>query len=194
MDVISQSDAGQSFSAFWRLLTDPEQGTALEDALENIMSRPFSTMLDMRERRFLLRLTGTLLEQSGTVHEVLQHFARSLKHFVQSREYLEQRRLNHLFKEAQQAAISIKENIKANNMLDYSLVLSSSRLRSLSQWILHDPASQLVNVGIFDGETPPIDIQTISELVAQSEINFRNLRNNILAMLQEQPQISIAGI
>lgn len=84
------------------------------------MSREFVGELDMRERRFLLRLTRNLLEQGGAVHEALQTFARSLKHFVQSREYLEQRRVNQLLKEAQRAALSIKDEVKVTESLEYS--------------------------------------------------------------------------
>jgi len=72
----------------WRLLTDPEQNAVLEEAIEEIFRRTFSARLDGQERRFLMRLK-TLLEQDGSVHEVVQQFARSLKQFVQSREYLE---------------------------------------------------------------------------------------------------------
>jgi hypothetical protein len=85
----------------------------------------------MRERRFLLRLTRNLLEQGGAVHEVLQTFARSLKYFVQSREYLEQRRVNQLLKEAQRAALVIKDELKTTESLEYSLELTSSRLVAL---------------------------------------------------------------
>jgi len=30
VDVIGESDAGKTFAAFWRLLTDPEQSATLE--------------------------------------------------------------------------------------------------------------------------------------------------------------------
>jgi hypothetical protein len=115
MDQISESDAGKTFSAFWRLLTDPEQSAALEQALDNVMSREFVNELELKDRRFLRRMTGNLLEQGGIVHKVLQDFARSLKHFVQSREYLEQRRLNQILKDAQHAAIAIKDKVKATD-------------------------------------------------------------------------------
>jgi len=105
IDLIAESEAGRTFSAFWRLLTDPEQTATLEEFLDSVISRGFVGKFDMRERRFLIRLTRNLLEQGGAVHEVLQTFARSLKHFVQSREYLEQRRINQLLKEAQRAAL-----------------------------------------------------------------------------------------
>lgn len=45
-------DAGQTFAAFWRLLTDPEQSEALREALEAVVSRPFAKRLESRERKF----------------------------------------------------------------------------------------------------------------------------------------------
>jgi hypothetical protein len=87
VDVIGQSEAGRTFAAFWRLLTDSEQSAALREALELIVSRPFAKRLEARERKFLLGLTHLLGEEGGSVHDVLQNFARSLKSFVQSREF-----------------------------------------------------------------------------------------------------------
>jgi hypothetical protein len=130
VDLVAESDSGVTFTAFWRLLTDSEQMTILEDALTHVVRRPFASKLELSERRFLLRLTRTMLDEGGTVHDVLQNFARSLKAFVQSREFLEHRRLLGLLKEAQRAALDAKEDIAANQPLDYSLVLTSSRIRS----------------------------------------------------------------
>jgi hypothetical protein len=194
IDLITESEAGRTFSAFWRLLTDPEQAAMLEESLDNVMSREFVSVLDMRERRFLLRLTRNLLEQGGAVHEVLQTFARSLKHFVQSREYLEQRRVNQLLKEAQRAALAIKDEVKATESLEYSLELTSSRLRSLSQWALYDPALQAEPEAMREGEPPPIDLESVSELVAQSEIDFRTLKEHVCSLLVQRDQASIGDV
>lgn len=194
VDLIGESEAGRTFSAFWRLLTDPEQSTALDEALDQILSREFAVRLDHQERRFLLRLTGTLLDQGGMVHEVLQGFARSLKHFVQSREYLEQRRLNNLLREAQRAALSIKDGVKLAEPLPYSLQLSTSRFHSLSQWILYDPARELPAAQIEDGDTAEVDLAVISQLVAESEIDFRALKEEIRLTLEHQSQASIGDV
>lgn len=194
IDLISESDAGRTFSAFWRLLTDPEQAATLDQALDSVMSREFVAQLDAKERRFLLRLTRSLLEQGGMVHEVLQTFARSLKHFVQSREYLEQRRLNHLLKEAQRAALNLKDEVRVTDTLQYTLELTSSRLQSLSQWVLHDPSLQALPGQMQKGDAPPINLESVSELVAQSEINFRTLKANVLKVLEQHSQASIADV
>ena len=194
IDLIEESEAGRTFSAFWRLLTDPEQAAMLSESLDSVMSREFAGELDMRERRFLLRLTRNLLEQGGAVHEVLQTFARSLKYFVQSREYLEQRRVNQLLKEAQRAALSIKDEVKTTESLQYSLELTSSRLRSLSQWVPYDPSLQAEPETMREGEPPPIDLKSVGELVAQSEIDFRTLKEHVYSLLEQRDQVSIGDV
>jgi hypothetical protein len=194
VDVIGESEAGRTFSAFWRLLTDPQQSATLDDALDQVLSRGFAGQLQVKDRRFLLGLTRTLLAQGGMVHEVLQHFAASLKSFVQSREYLEQRLVNQRLKEAQRAALALKEEIRATDALEYTLPLTGSRLSSVSQWSLYDPSLEVPPGAMQDAEAPPIGLESVAELVAQSEIDFRGLKANIRAVLGERSQASIADV
>ncbi|WP_420232032.1 DUF3375 domain-containing protein [Pseudomonas sp. ABY48] len=194
IDLIGESEAGRTFSAFWRLLTDPEQAAILDQALDSVMSREFIARLNTGDRRFLRRMTRTLLEQGGAVHEVLQTFARSLRHFVQSREYLEQRRLNQVLKGAQRAALGLKDEIKATETLNYRLDLTSAKVRSYSQWKLHDPSLQALSGEMHEGDAPTIDLELVGELVAQSEIDFRTLKANILDVLSQRTQATIADV
>jgi hypothetical protein len=194
VDLISGSKEGQTFSAFWRLLTDQEQREILDQALESVMSREFAAQLDAKDRRFLLHMTRNLLEQGGVVHTVMQTFARSLKHFVQSREYLEQRRLNQLLNDAQRAAMALKDEVRAADALQYTLELTSSRLRSLSQWVLYDPSLRALPEGMRAGDAPSIDLEALGELVAQSEIDFRSLKTNVRDALETRSQVSIGDV
>ncbi|MDR2736157.1 MAG: DUF3375 domain-containing protein [Gracilibacteraceae bacterium] len=194
IDLISESDAGRTFSAFWRLLTDPEQSATLEQALDDVMSREFILQLGSKDRQFLLRMTRILLEQGGAVHDVLQNFARSLKHFVQSREYLEQRRLSKLLKEAQRTALALKDEVKAPEKISYTLELTGSRLRSISQWVLYDPSLQSLPEEMLPGDTPSIDLESVGELVAQSEIDFRSLKAHVRDVLRKRSQASIGDV
>jgi hypothetical protein len=110
---------------------------------------------------------------------------------VQSREYLEQRRLNQTVREAQSAALALKEDVKPTELLGYALQLSSGRVRSLSQWKLYDPALHTLEHGMRDGDAADLDLETVGGLIAQSEIDFGALRANIRATLEEQSQASI---
>ncbi len=194
VDVIGQSDAGKTFAAFWRLLTDPEQSEALREALEMVVSRPFAKRLEARERKFLLNLTHLLGEEGSSVHDVLQSFARSLKSFVQSREFLEQRRLHSLLKQATQAALSARERVRPTEELGYELMLTSSRIRSVSQWFLYDPAQRVTDAEMRDAEPSLIDLEWIGELVRQSEIDFRTLRRHLRELLEGRAQVSIGQV
>ncbi|MEZ5653138.1 MAG: DUF3375 domain-containing protein [Burkholderiaceae bacterium] len=194
IDVIAESDAGRSFTAFWRLLTNPEQSASLDTALESVMARGFTAGLGMAERRFLLRLTRELLAQGGSVHEVLQSFARSLRHFVQSRQYLEQRRVNQLLQQAQRSALTLKEQMRATESLAFTLELTSARVGSLAQWVLYDPSLQAAPALMQEGDAPEVGLDAIGELVAHSEIDLRGLQGDIRAWLGRHAQGSIAEL
>lgn len=194
IDIIADSDADRTFYSFWRLLNDTEQSALLEDSVEAIFNRDFSRRLEGKQRRLLQGLIRTLLSNGGSVHEVLQSFARSLKQFVQSREYLEQRLINQRIRDAQQAALAVKTAVKYTEKMGFELSLTSSRIRSLSQWVLFDPSLNVVERGMLPGKPLDVDLNTISSLVAHSEIDFRTLRSNIGTCLQEMEQISIGNI
>lgn len=194
VDLIAESEPGRTFNAFWRLLTDGEQSFALTEALDAITSRGFAKQLDMRERRFLQSLTSVLMNEGGEVHEVLQQFARSLKSFVQSREFREQRRLHALLKQTQQAALAARDHVRPNETIDFKLSLTSSRIRSASQWSLYDPAMRIPDSRMDDATESELTIDIVEDLVRQSEIDFRTLREHLKALLLEVSQVTVADV
>jgi hypothetical protein len=194
VDLIGESDAGRTFNAFWRLLTDSEQAATLRESLDEVTGRPFARQLESHERKFLLGLTGALLNEGRGVHDVLQHFARSLKSFVQSREFLEHRRLHGLLKEATQAALGAKDLVRPNEQVGFELMQSSSRIRSVSQWALYDPAQRVTDSSMPAAEPSELDLDVVSELVRQSEIDFRTLKAHLRAILERQSQVTIGQI
>jgi hypothetical protein len=194
VDLIADSEAGRTFKAFWRLLTDPRQSTELEAAMEALVTRDFMSRLERSERRALLGLTRLLLERGGEVHEVLQHFARGLKQFVQSQEYREQRRMTRLLKTAQRRALALKDRVKPYQPIGEDLRLTSAALRSVSQFRLHDPSLEGTDAGILAAAASEISLESIGALVAHSEIDFRTLKAHVRALLAERPQVSVAEL
>jgi Protein of unknown function (DUF3375) len=194
IDLIRASDAGRTFDAFWRLLTEPEQAALLKEALDAVTARPFARALDLRERRFLLRLTTSLAREGGEVHDVLQHLGRSLKAFVRSREFLEQRRLAALIQQATKTALDIKDLLPPNRPLGHELSLTSSRIRSASQPVLHDPAERASDAAMADDAGADIGLDEVAALLHASEIDMRTLKENICAALAEASQVSIVEL
>ncbi|MGE8248439.1 MAG: DUF3375 family protein, partial [Stenotrophomonas bentonitica] len=114
--------------------------------------------------------------------------------FVQSRGYLEQRRLNQLLKQAQGEALGLRDHIPAQRSIGRDLQLTTSRLRSLSQWKLHDPRQAQVDGSVQRNDTAAISLESVGDLVAASEIDFRTLRRDLHDLLGEQPRLSIAQV
>jgi hypothetical protein len=194
IDLIGESDAGRTFGAFWKLLTDPEQSALLSDALDDIARRPFAAKLESRERKFLLNLTGLLMNEGAGVHDVLQNFARSLKSFVQSREFLEQRRLHTLLQAAQQAALEAKEKVRPSQPIGFELGLTSSNVNSVSRWVLYDPQTGVLDARMQDAAPADVTLDEILHLVRQAEIDFRTLRQHIRDALAISSQVSIGDL
>lgn len=194
VDLIGDSEAGRSFTAFWTLLTDAEQAEALREALESLSRRPFMRRLAAGERKFLLGLTGLLVDEGSSVHDVLQSFARSLKSFVQSKEFREQRRMHGLLKRATQAAIAAGRSVLPTRDLGWELTLTSARIRSVSQNTLHDPSQRVADSSMREGEAAELGLELVSELVRKSEIDFRTLRRNLRVLLERKRRASIAEV
>lgn len=194
VDIIGESDAGRSFNAFWSLLNDAEQSAQLDSALDAVLARSFARKLTRQERAFLRSFTRVMLDRGGQVHDVLQSFARSLRGFVQSRGYLEQRRLNQLLKQAQGEALQLRDAVRATQPVGYTLALTTSRARSLSQWRLNDPRHSRVDGRVLRGDAATISLESVGDLVAQSEIDFRGLKRDLRDLLAERAQWSIGEV
>lgn len=150
--------------------------------------------LSVRDRKFLLDLVGLLVDEGSSVHDVMQGFARSLRSFVQSREFIEQRRLTSLLKQATQAALAARDEVRPAEELPYELTLTSSRIRSATQAILYDPAERVGDSSMRDLDASEIDVALVGELVRQSEIDFRALRANLRTLLSSEAAATISAV
>lgn len=194
VDLIAESPAGRTFTAFWNLLTDPEQSAQLEVSVDALASREFAAQLGREERLFLATLTRTLLERAGSVNNTQTGFARSLRAFVQSREYQEQRRLTQLLQSAKADALALRGELRPEQQTGLSLHLSNATYRSVGQWKLHDPTQAIVAGELTAAEVSEVRLEDIFEAVEQSEIDFRTLYANVRAILARSSQVSVGTL
>lgn len=194
VDVIAESDAGRTFHAFWRLLNDQEQSAVLNDAIDAVSSRPFSRSLSTVKRRLLRNLTSMLLAEGSAVHEVQQTFGRGLKHFVQSREFMENRRLHGLLRNAQRGAMEVKDHVRTNANIGFTLTFTGARVSSVAQWGMFDPANRVGETSMEPVPQGNLSMQDIAEMVKRSEIDLRSLKSNILLLLEETQVVSLSDL
>jgi hypothetical protein len=194
VDVIAQTEEGQAFDGFWSLLTDPEQSAMLDASIDALTRRDFVAGLSRDERQFLSRMTRTLLERAGAVNAKQTGFARSLRAFVQSREYQEQRRLTQLLQSTKADALKIRDTLRPENPVGYTLQLSSATFRSLGQWKLHDPVQAIIAGELTEGDASSVALEDVLAAVQEADIDFRGLVGNIRQVLDHTSQVSIGGL
>ncbi|RKP43345.1 DUF3375 domain-containing protein [Trinickia fusca] len=193
-DAIAESEEGKSFSAFWRLLTDPAQFEGLKAALEALESRPFIRLLSLEERRRLFRVTETLLLEGGVVQDVMATLGRSLKTFVQSREFQEQRKIQRLIRAAITESLVLKDQLTHGRTLDYTLTLSTTSLRSVAQLVLDDPEERPGETSVDDAEAPEIDLAAMRQMIDNADIDMPLLKANIRYALAQHNQVSVGKL
>jgi hypothetical protein len=88
--------------------------------------------------------------------------------------------------------LALRDEFTAQRPIGRDLQLTTSRLRSWSQWKLHDPRSAHVDGSVQRNDAASISLESVGDLVASSEIDFRTLRRDLHDLLAIQPKLSIA--
>jgi len=193
VDVLAEQEAGRSFQAFYALLTDLERSSALDAAIETVLARGFVGDLTPQQREFLRDLVPSLGQRGGEVHDVYVSLSRSLRNFVQRREFEEERTVTRLLTNAQRRFGALSETVPLHRPTGFELALSQARLSSVGQWALFSddgerPAALLENVA------HEIDLEQIRAIIRESEIDMRELQQNVSRTLEKTGVASISDV
>lgn len=191
LDRIKKSDPGRTFDAFWRLLRDVEQSSALEESIENLLSRRFTHLLSADERHFLGRLTQRLMVEATGVQDVIRLLGHSLNRFVRNGTPETRKRINDVLQQAKLSALSLKDVVEPRAVVPFDLTQSVPQVRSVAQYQLRDPQLTAAAAPIAQAKASTLSLEVIQGLIGQSEIDLKTLRQNILAALVHNEKVSI---
>ncbi|MDQ0733071.1 DUF3375 domain-containing protein [Arthrobacter sp. B1I2] len=194
VDLLAESEAGRSFSGFYALLLDPEQGRDFEDSIDTIMDRQFTSRLSASQVRTLRRILPTLQDHSSEIHAVMTAFSRSLRRFVQSQELEQDRLINQRLRSALRQALETSQSVKPYAKTELSLDLTSVPLNSVAALNLHNPADFEAAGEIIEHDAETVDIEELRALARASEIDMIELTGNINAVLSRQSSATIADV
>ncbi|MHA7303735.1 DUF3375 domain-containing protein [Arthrobacter sp. TMN-49] len=194
VDLLQQSEAGRSFTAFYALLLDPERGLEFEDSVNGIMDRPFVKELSPSQARTLRRILPTLQDRSSEIHGVMTAFSRSLRRFVQSQEFVQDRLINKNLRAALRHAMETSQTVKPYAKTGLALDLTSVPLNSVSALKPHNPADFESAQDIVHHESEPVNIEELRALARASEIDMAELTGNVNATLERLQAATIADV
>lgn len=191
---VRQSAPGKTFDAFWRLLTDVEQSSALEEAIENVLSRRFAKALLPDEAHFLRNLTNRLIDEAAGVQSVMRVLGHSLNRFVRNDTPDANKRINDVLQVARLSALELKDTLSVRDLVPFHLTQSVPQIRSIAQHQLRDPSMIAPPAPIAQANASSMSLELIHGLIEQSEIDTSQLKANIQALLSEQPQVSLTEL
>lgn len=194
VDLIEQSDAGRTFSAFYLMVLDPERSGEFDAAVDSLLSREFTASLPGAERDLLRTLLTTLQDESTQARRQMMGFSRSLRHFVESRAYQEHRRLAEALGTAQATCLAAFEVARPLDEVDVELQLTSFPLATVGAWALHNPADVRTAAPVELSENAPMDLAALRAQVRASEIDVAELRAAVADALTRRPVVSVGDV
>lgn len=195
VDVLAQSEAGKSFSAFYSLVLDPERTAALEDDVDQLLARPFARSLRPDQRYSLRRLLPAMQDSSSEIHQVMTSLSRSLRRFVQSEELAEDRQVNDLIRSALTEANAVfGSGVQPYKRMRTSLNLTSVPITTLTGMALRNPADSASAEEVLTVEAPKADLAALQQQVREAEIDREELVASVNAVLGEHGASTIGEV
>ncbi len=194
VDVIEESDAGRTFTAFHRLLLDPTLTDAFDHAVDAVLARSFTQALAGPDAAFLRQFLTTLQRESAQVRQTLTSFSRSLRRFVETQEYREHKRLAAALDRAEQAAFAALQQFSPIHPTGRDIDLTSMPIASIGAWSLHNPAELRSPTEVVAHASTELDIEQLRALVRLTEIDFPELQRQVAATLGEMPTATVADV
>lgn len=195
-EQLQESDEGQSFRAFYELLTHPEQRNIFESLIGAVYDQP-------RLNRFasnnatLRRLTTHLLDAGERVNQSNQRLAEHLRRVVDTRNVLESRRVQTLSQEIKHLVSRLGD--------DDLVPMLSPRRRFFAmegdpivelplERPLFEPPEHLVASDRPQQAGNAIDVSTLLSLYETFYIDDTALRDNIRRMLMSKVEVSLSEL
>lgn len=194
VDVIEESDAGRTFTAFHRLLLDPGLTDAFDEAVDAVLQRSFTQVLASQDAAFLRQFLTTLQRESAQVRQTLTSFSRSLRRFVETQEYREHKRLAAIIDRAEQAAFAALRELSPIHPTGREIDLTSVAISSIGSWSLHNPADLRSTAEVLAHDSGDLDIEQLRALVRLTEIDFPELQRAVAATVVDVPAPTVADV
>lgn len=183
VDLLADSEAGRSVNGFYDVILDAEQSTRLQEAITAILSRDFAAELTPQVRTDLSTLLTRLEDEAATVRQTMILLSRSLRHFVLSRQYEEHRRLRQLIQRCQSLAVQVSAHHRPEKPMNLELTRIGMQIRSITALKLHNPGEGRVPTEFDRHDADEVDFAELAAQAHESDIDFEELRSNIVASL-----------
>ncbi|RLA04266.1 MAG: DUF3375 domain-containing protein, partial [Gammaproteobacteria bacterium] len=187
-DVITDSDQGKSFRAFWDFLMSPSRQDELSDLLDTVFTLPAITGLSPDRR--LKRIHYDWLEAGEHTQRTVAQLSQQLRRYLDDQAYLENRRIMDVLHGIEAKSLALRDNQPQGT---FSEIDSSAPDISLpmERPLYSPPIKPVFNDAILPGEHAALNTDILFDQVV---INKDKLAGEIRKALQLRPQIMLAEL
>lgn len=195
-EQLEASDEGQSFRAFYQLLTRPEQRDQFDALIGTLFAMPRLANF-LGDNTILPRLTSYLLDAGERVNRSNQRLAEHLRRIVDTRNITESRRVQALSGEIKHLVSQIHPDAR-NPLLStrrpFFELEGDPEINLPLARPLFDPPPQLAAAERPCLAATQLDVDTLSLLYDSFFVDERVLQANIKRLLMSRPQVTLAEL
>lgn len=194
---LEESDEGQSFRAFYELLTHPEQRESFDGLIGAVYDMPRLTPF-VGENAVLQRLTSHLLYAGERVNQSNQRLAEHLRRVVDTRNVIESRWVQTLTQEIKYAISQLEDAIvplmSTGTRRPFYVIEGEPDIELPLERPLFDPPEQIKSTERPRSASSLIDTEALIALYDTFYIDDTILYENIERLLMSRAEVTLAEI
>jgi hypothetical protein len=195
-EQLEASDEGQSFRAFYQLLTRPEQRDRFDTLIDTVFEMPrLATFVD--NNAMLQRLTSHLLDAGERVNRSNRRLAEHLRRIVDTRNVTESRRVQALSSEIKHVVSQIQPDARQPLLSARRPFFSLEGEPDIDLPLarpLFDPPPRLAATERPRPASTQLDVDTLATLYDTFFIDEQDLQANIKRLLMSRPAVTLAEL
>lgn len=187
-DLITESDEGKSFRAFWDLLMSPARQDELSKLLEQVMA--LAPIREMEPDARLRRIHYDWLEAGEVTQRTVARLSEQLRRYLDDQAWLENRRIMELIRQVEQKALAMRGQIPDAGFTAIDEPAPDVAL----------PMERLLYTPPFKADLHAVEIEEAGVTIAadalfdQVYVDQVRLMSNVRRALQTRSQASLAAV
>ncbi len=187
-DSIDRSDEGLSFRAFWEFLMSQSRQEQMTDHLERVLAYP--AIAEMRPDRRVRRVHYDWLEAGEHTQRTVAMLSSQLRRFLDDTTWLEDRRIFHVLRSVEIAALAVRDQAPTGNFHEIDLPVAEVALPF--ERPLFEPRRQ-ISIADLASATAGDDVD-IDDLFSQTIVDVERLAAHVDDCLHERGQVTLAEL
>ncbi len=187
-DLISETDEGKSFRAFWDLLMSPSRQDELSRLLDKVLA--LGPVRELEPDGRLRRIHYDWLEAGEVTQRTVARLSAQLRRYLDDQAWLENRRIMQLIRDIEQKALALRGQIDEKAFMDIDEPAPAIAL-SMDRLLYNPPFKPKITQKIIDDDGVAIDSNALFEQVYVDQLR---LMSNIRRALQTRRQVSLAAL